>query len=300
MMRQFINLQTDLLRTFVTVVDLGNYTETGAVLGRTQPAISLQIKRLEELAETKLLTSKGRKIELTPEGQSLLGYAREMLRLNDRAVANLHQKKFFGRLRIGLPIDYSVGYFQKLIAEFSHLNKDVTLDIRCDWSTGLLSDLHKNELDLTLAITDTMPQPYVSLYWRERPIWVCARGYKIDSEKPLDIVAHPKGCFYRKRMIDALNTEGRDWRIAFESPGITALQNAVLDGMGVSALTKKTLLPGMQVLAPAEGFPTLANLHVGLFYKHTNLSDAALKVIELISDSVKTFNPKLSSQEQRR
>ncbi len=289
MTRKFTNLQTDLLRTFVTVVDLRNYTETGNVLGRTQPAISLQIKRLEEIVGAKLIKHEGKQVELTPDGQTLLGYAREMLRLNDRAVANLHQTTAHGTLTIGLPVDYSIDFFQSIIARFSRENPAVLLDIRCDRSRELLAALHVDDLDMAIAITDEMPAPHVSLYWSERPVWVCARKHKIDPDKPLRVIAHPDGCFYRRRMIDALNTEGRDWRVSFESLGVSALQKAVLDGMGVTALTKKTLLPGMRILTPSEGFPLLSNIHIGLFYKHVKLSDAALKLIEQITEEVSSF-----------
>jgi DNA-binding transcriptional LysR family regulator len=287
--RRFTNLQTDLLRTFVTVVDLRNFTETGKALGRTQPAISLQIKRLEEVAGVKLLRNRGKRIELTADGQELLGYAREMLRLNDRAVANLHRVKLLGTLRIGLPIDYSIEYFQKIIGEFSRANPQVLLDIRCDRSRDLLGALHVDDLDMAISMTDMMPAPHVSLYWSERPVWACGRDYRVSPDAPVRIVAHPDGCFYRKRMVDALNAEGRDWHVAFESPGISALQTAVLDGMGVTALTRKTLLPGMRILSPKDGFPKLANIHIGLFYKHILMSDAALKLIEQITEGVSAF-----------
>ena len=289
MMRKFTNLQTDLLRTFVTVADLRNYTETGNILGRTQPAISLQIKRLEDVAGSKLIELKGKRVELTPDGQTLLGYAREILRLNDRAVANLQQAAFFGTLRIGLPVDYSIDFFQSIIANFSRENPAVLLDIRCDRSSELLSALHVDKLDMTIAITDTMPAPHVSIYWSERPVWACAREYQIDPDQPLKLIAHPDGCFYRKRMIDSLNSEGKDWRVSFESLGVSALQKAVLDGMGVTALTKKTLLPGMRVLTPNDGFPKLSNIHIELFSKHIKMSDAALKLIEQITEDVSTF-----------
>lgn len=289
MMRKFTNLQTDLLRTFVTVADLRNYTETGNILGRTQPAISLQIKRLEDVAGSKLIVLKGKQVELTPDGQTLLSYAREMLRLNDRAVANLQQAAFLGTLRIGLPVDYSIEFFQSIIAKFSRENPAVSLDIRCDFSNELLSALHVDDLDMTIAITDAMPAPHVSIYWSERPVWACARDHRIDPDQPLKIVAHPQGCPYRKRMIDTLNSEGRDWRVSFESLGVSALQKAVLHSMGVTALTKKTLLPGMRILTPSDGFPQLSNIHVGLFYKHVKMSDAALKLIEQITEEVSTF-----------
>jgi len=297
MMTRFTNLQTDLLRTFVTVVDLRNFTETGKALGRTQPAISLQIKRLEEIAGVKLLSHKGKRIDLTTDGQELLGYAREMLRLNDRAVANLHRVKLLGILRIGLPIDYSIEYFQSIIVGFSRANPQILLDIRCNLSRDLLASLHVDDLDMVIAITDVMPAPHVSLYWSEHPIWVCRRDYRIDPDTPVKIIAHPDGCFYRKRMIDALNAVGRNWHVSFETPGISALQNAIVEGMGVTALTKKTLLPGMRVLTPKEGFARLANVHVGLFYKHIKMSDAALKLIEQITEGVKAFQSPTPSNE---
>ncbi|MCB1831984.1 MAG: LysR family transcriptional regulator [Geminicoccaceae bacterium] len=289
MMRRFTNLQTDLLRTFVTVADLRSYTKTGSALGRTQPAISLQIKRLEEIAGSTLVEIHGKQIDLTPAGQTLLGYARGILRLNDRAVANLQQAAFMGTLRIGLPVDYSIDFFQSIIARFSADNPAVLLDIRCDWSRNLLSALHVDDLDMTIAITDAMPAPHVSIYWSERPVWACARDCRIDPDQPLKVVAHPQGCPYRKRMIDALNSEGRDWRVSFESLGVSALQKAVLHSMGVTALTKKTLLPGMRILTPSDGFPQLSKIHVGLFYKHVKMSDAALRLIEQISEEVSTF-----------
>ncbi|HEY9039665.1 MAG TPA: LysR substrate-binding domain-containing protein [Roseovarius sp.] len=288
-MRRFTNLQTDLLRTFVTVVDLRSFTETGRALGRTQPAISLQIKRLEEVAGVKLLSDSRKKIELTADGQALLEYAREMLRLNDRAVANLQRAKLLGTLSIGLPVDYSIEYFQKIIGEFSRSNPQVLLDIRCNRSRDLLAALDVDDLDLAICITDVVPAPHLSLYWSERPVWACAGDYRIDPDTPVRIIAHPEGCFYRKRMVDALDIEGRDWHVAFESPGISAVQKAVLHGMGVTALTSKTLLPGMRILSPKEGFPKLANIHVGLFYKHIKISDAALKLIEQITEGVSAF-----------
>jgi len=296
MTEQFINLQTDLLRTYVTVIDLGNFTETGNALGRSQPAISLQIKRLEELAGTKLIAIKGRQIELNAEGQLLLGYAREILRLNDRAVANLQQKKFSGALRIGLPVDYSITYFQHIIAKFAVDNPDVELDIRCDRSKDLLTNLHTDKLDMVLAVTNSMPKPYVALHWSERPIWVCHDDFEIDGDKPIKLIAHPEGCHYRQRMIDALSLKGRDWQMHFESPGISALQNAVLDEMGVTALTTITILPGLRKLSPKDGFPDLANIHVGLFYKHIKMSDAALKLIEQISNGVSAFRKPKSAR----
>lgn len=297
MMRKFVNLQTDLLRTFVTVVDMDSYTSAGKALGRTQPAISLQIKRLEELVGTKLVKHTGRKLELTDDGQSLIGYSRDILRVNDSAVAHLFRYNMSGILRIGLPVDYSMDFFQKAINKFTSEHPGVDLEVQCDWSPNLLKRLHADELDVVIAMSDVMPSPYVSLYWSERPMWVCSSDLKIDKQESIPLVVHPEGCAYRARIIQSLESMGQKWRISLCSPGISALQNAVLNGMGISALTNKTLLPGMRVLSELDGFMTLSKLKVGLYYKHSKLSDPALKLIDQLTDQINLIQEVLPKEE---
>jgi DNA-binding transcriptional LysR family regulator len=297
MMRKFVNLQTDLLRTFVTVVDMDSYTSAGKALGRTQPAISLQIKRLEELVGTKLVKHNGRKLELTDDGQSLIGYSRDILRVNDSAVAHLFRYNMSGILRIGLPVDYSMDFFQKAINKFTTEHPDVDLEVQCDWSPNLIERLHADELDVVIAMSDVMPSPYGSLYWSERPMWVCSSDFKIDTQESIPLVVHPEGCAYRARMIQSLESACLKWRISLCSPGISALQNAVLNGMGISALTNKTLLPGMRVLSESDGFTTLSKLKVGLYYKHSRLSDPALKLIDQLTDQINSIQAILPNEE---
>ncbi|MDF1610162.1 LysR substrate-binding domain-containing protein [Hoeflea sp. YIM 152468] len=284
-----MNLQTDLLRTFVTAADLGNYTETGRVLGRTQPAISLQIKRLEQLLDRQLVKHSGKKLNLTGDGQMLLSYARQILQLNDSAASQIRRSNLSGVLRVGLPIDYSIGFFQSEIVNFMQENTGVELDILCGWSRDLLDLLHADQLDIVIAVTDSMPMPYVSLHWSERPYWVCGRDFSLAPGKPVPLVVHPEGCAYRARMLHALEATGQNWRIAFCSPGINALQNAVISGLGISALTRKTYQPGMRKLVVADGFPPLPPINVGIFYKHIRLSDAAIRLVERISNGVAGF-----------
>src|SRR5262245_4065707 len=133
-MRNIINFQTDLLRTFVSVIDLGAYTKAGDVLGRTQPAISLQMRRLEELVGAPLIKQVGRSLILTSEGEMLLSYAREILRLNDEAATYFNRAKIAGVLRVGLPNDYAVAFLQGVITEYGRLNPETSLEIHCGWS----------------------------------------------------------------------------------------------------------------------------------------------------------------------
>lgn len=277
------NLPTDLLRTFISVVELGGHSKAGAVLGRSQPAISLQIRRLEELIRAPLLSQEGRAILPTPAGEALLSYAREMVRINDEAVRYFHRSDVNGVLRIGLPTDYAVAFLQGSLTGFLQSHPDVEMEIHCDLSRELHQQLRSDSLDIIVATMPVQRMPYLSRAWVEQPIWVAADSFRLAEDRPVPLGAHLEGCDYRSRMIEALDGAARRWRMVYTGPGISGLQNAVQNGLCVTALTKATLQPGMRQLTEDEGFPKLEPLRVGLFYKHPRLSVAGL---QLISDLV--------------
>ena len=275
-----INLPTDLLRAFVSVIDLGGYTRAADALGRTQPAISLQMKRLEELAGARLITHEGRELKLTEDGEALAVHARQILRLNDEAVARLKGRQAKGQLRIGLPTDFAVAFLQEAIMDFAKGHEGVTMAIHCDLSRHVLDWLHADELDIAVALLARDRNPYLVRSWEERPIWVTGPDATLHKQDPVPLATHPEGCEYRQRMTSALRSEGRDWRIAYTTPEIGGLQRAVASGLGISALTRKTQLPGMRVLSSRDGFPAMDPIRVGLFYKHQRLSGAGLMLVD--------------------
>lgn len=282
-MAVLVNLPTDLLRTFITVVELGGHSKAGAVLGRSQPAISLQIGRLEELVKAQLLTQEGRAIHPTPAGEALLSYARDMVRVNDEAVNYFHRTDRSGVLRIGLPTDYAVAFLQGTLTRFIQENPSVDLEIHCDLSRELHKKLRGEELDLIIATMQSPRMPYLSRSWVEQPIWAAADSWAPD-DRPVPLGAHLEGCDYRARMLEALDGAGRRWRLVYSGPGISGLQNAVQNGLCVTALTQATLLPGMRPLTEEEGFPRLEPLRIGLFYKHPRLTAAGLHLVsELVA-----------------
>jgi DNA-binding transcriptional LysR family regulator len=282
-MSNITNFQTDLLRTFVSVVELGGHTKAGIALGRSQPAISLQISRLEELVGASLLTKDGRTILPTQEGEKLLTFAREIVRINDEAAHYFRRGDLSGVLRIGLPTDYAMAFLQNTLAMFVRNHPDVDLEVHCGLSRGLHRQMRADELDIIVATMPVTQMPYLSRSWVERPVWAAAKEFKFDPDKPVPLAAHPEGCDYRARMIQSLDSIGRRWRIVYTGSGVSGLQTAVLNGLCVSALTRPTLLEGMRVVGEEEGMPPLENLRVGLFYKHPRLSAAG---INLVSDLV--------------
>lgn len=282
----FTNLPTDVLRTFLAVIDLESFTKAGQILGRTQPAVSLQIHKLEDLVGHRLIDTSGRGISLTREGEMLARYARQLLAMNDEIVARLQKRDTAGSLRVGLPTDYAVSFFQKSLSSFVRLNPEAEMSIHCDTSEELLKTFAADELDVAIAMFDETPAPGLIYSWAEKPIWVTAADSDADRRNPVPIAAHPVGCHYRSRMTKSLDQIGRGWRIVYSSPGINGLQQAVQSGLAVTALTRRTLLRGMRPLSEKDGFPALADIHVGLHFKNTGASTAALLLVNYIMQAL--------------
>jgi len=274
------NLSIDLIRTLITISEVGGYTRAAQVLGRTQPAITLQIKRLEAIVNAKLISQVGQKSILTDDGQLLAVYARKILRLNDDALAKFSTHTAGDTLRIGLPTDFATAYLQKALMQFNHRKPAVQLKIRCDLSAKLLEELHEDEHDIVIALYSDEDNQYLSHHWSQQPIWVCAEQFDLNQQQPIPIVAHHEGCTYRDRMTSALSRERRQWNIVFSAPGIAELQRAVLASFGVTALTRATLLDGMREMDEDEGFPDLPPVQLGIFYRHSQMSEAGSVLIK--------------------
>ncbi len=269
-----INVPTDLLRTFVTVVDLGSYTRAAEALGRTQPAVSLQIRRLEELLRTKLLKTDGRQVRLTDAGVGLGPYARQMLRLNDDIVAHFANESLSGWIRVGLPTDFSNAFLLGAITRFAASHPDVRIEVESLLSRDLRTELAADRLDIAIGITPSQDEAYLVSSATITPLWAVAESFEWAPRSTLPIVRHPDPCEYGERMRQALRTNRKSWKTLMVASDVAGIQAAVVAGIGASALTPATLTPGMRVGRADEGFPPLAPMKIGLFYKHARLSKA--------------------------
>jgi DNA-binding transcriptional LysR family regulator len=283
---KIVNLPTELLRTFVTVIEVRNYTRAADLLSRTQPAISLQLQRLEQLTGQKLILRDGRDMTLTEQGEALATLARQILRLNDLAVSQFDPPAQGDKLRIGLPLDYAVNLLQASLTEFVKEHPSAQIEIRCDLSQNLIDAMQNDEIDLAIALFHGSDQQYLFRQWREVPSWVGAEDFDLSRFQEIPLVVHPHGCVYRERMTEALNFVNRPWRIAYSSPGIGGLQNAVRDGLGLSCLTGPTQCDGMRRLGLSDGLPNLEPLHIGLFFRQTRLGKVGHAAVDCISHTV--------------
>ena len=280
------NIDTDLLRTFVTLVDLGGFTRAGEALGRSQPAISLQMKRLEELLGVPLLRRDAREVGLTAEGEARMVYARQILCLNDEALAALGPVRGGEGVRLGIPNDFAALLLPAVLGRFAGDPGGESLSVECELSHVLLERLAQGALDVVVAMhRDPVAPPAAMLRaWTERLVWVGSGESALASQSPIPLVAYPDGCAYRRAMLRALDLAGRPWRIGFESPGFGAIQAAIQAGLGISVMAERTVPPGLRPMVLAYGLPGLADMIVGLHFDPDNMSVAGRRLVTALME----------------
>ncbi|WP_085901681.1 LysR substrate-binding domain-containing protein [Kiloniella majae] len=281
-----INIPTDLLRTFSTVNDLGSITRAAETLGRSQPAISLQLQRLEDLLEISLFNRSGRKISLTEEGEILRGYAKQILAQNDEVISRLKTPKVGGVVRVGLPNDFAVSLLPTILGGFTSAHDGITLEVDCGISRDLIQAVDKNDYDVVIALCADTPSPSLAKTWSDRLAWVGNGDIALLSQDTLPLIVYPQGCIYRQRSVDALNRAGKKWRISYSSPSQSGIEAAVKAGLGLTVLSEKTVPDSLEVVPVESGYPGLADVEVGLFYRQGDLSEAGLRLVNYITASM--------------
>lgn len=240
-------LDLELLRTFVGVVDSGGFTRAGARLFRSQSTISQQIKRLEEQIGKPLLMREGRSSSVTEAGETLLGYARRMLVLDDEARAVLVRSEADEIIRVGVSEDFANRHLARVLATFGRKHPGVRLDIRADLSANLQRDYEVGDLDVALLKGD-VPSPDADRQWRERLFWIGSKKGPLPSLEPVPLALFPQGCVFRRQALERLDTDARHWRVAFVSPSLAGLQAAVAAGIAISPIGESSLSKDLKVL----------------------------------------------------
>jgi DNA-binding transcriptional LysR family regulator len=287
------NIPMDLLRTLATVADAGSVTRAAASLGRSQPAISLQMKRLEDIVGGSLFHWDGRRMSLTDSGETLLGYAIQIVGLNDEAIGRLARPRLEGHVTVGTPNDFAVTFLPQVLGRFTERYPGVTLEVSCDLSARLLSRFAAGRpgFDLILAMQAGRPVGRPAYQWTEELIWAAAPGDAAWKRRPLPLVVYPEGCIYRLRLTQALDAAGIPWRIVFCSASLAGLQAAVVSGLGITVLARSTVLQGLQSPEPAKALPALAPATIGLYQRPHRLASAAPTLAKFIAEAFGALQP---------
>ena len=235
MTNRLVNLDIDLVRAFLAVVETGSFTRAAALLGRTQPAISLQIRRLEDQVRSPLLVRGARAVSLTTEGAGLLPQARRLLRLNDEIIATLGDGDLEGEVRFGAPEDIATMHLPGILGVFARSHPRIRLAVTCDYTANLLDQLSRGMLDLALIKREPVGPDLGVRVWREPLVWVALEAALAEAT-PLPLIIAPPPDIYRKRALGALQQAGIPFRAAFTSPSLAGQMAALRAGLGVGVL----------------------------------------------------------------
>ncbi len=278
-------LDVDQLRTFIAIAETGSFTRAAEVVNKTQSAVSMQMKRLEERLERPIFARDGRASKLTDDGQRLLDFARRIVKLNVETIAAFSDAEMSGRVRLGVPDDYADRYLPEIMARFSRVYPGVELSVICEPSVDLLERIDANELDLAI-VTNCESKRASETFRRERLLWVTSSRHATHAEERVPLALGRPTCSWRGIACERLETVARPYRVLYSSSNAGAVAAAVLAGLAVSVLPESGLRTGMRVLSPADGFPDLPSCHVGLVRNAHDGSTLAVALAEHIISSL--------------
>lgn len=201
-------LDVDQLRTFVAIAETGSFTKAAEVVSKTQSAVSMQMKRLEERLERPIFARDGRASKLTDDGQRLLDYARRIIKLNVETIAAFSDAELSGRVRLGVPDDYADRYLPEIMARFSRAYPSVELSVICEPSVDLLERIDANEIDLAI-VTNCESKRASETFRRERLLWVTSNRHATHTEERLPLALGRPTCSWRRSAVDRLETMAR-------------------------------------------------------------------------------------------
>ncbi len=278
-MANYPSIDAELLRSFVAIADHGGFTRAAEAVNRTQSAISMQMKRLEEdVLQRSLFERDGRQVKLTPEGQVLLGYARRILKLHGEVLTTLREPHMVGSVRIGTPDDYVMRFLPGILSRFAQSYPLVQVEVHCEPSFLLLQ-----RRDLDLSIVTREPGTEIGqLLRRERFVWAEAPGFNTHEQRPMPLAMFNTDCLCRAWACNALDGLDLAYRVAYTSPSLSALLAVVGAGLAVSAQLQSVVPPELRLLGKAEGMPELPLASIMLLRSERNRSQASETLAEHI------------------
>lgn len=278
-----MNLDLDLLRTFVAVADLNTFAAAAAAVCRTQSAVSQQMQRLEQLVGKELFARHGRNKLLTEHGIQLLGYARKILRFNDEACMSLMFSNLQGVLTLGASDESADTILPFLLNRISSVYPKLSLDVSVKRNAFMVEMLKENEVDL--VVTTHRPGQFDSLTLRTSPThWYCAAEYVLQKGEPIPLVLLDDPSPFRDMVLAALNEAGIPWRLAYVASTLPAVRAAVKAGLGVTARPVEMMSPDLRVLGQSEGLPSLPDTEYLLCHNAASNNELAKVVFEAMEN----------------
>ena len=278
-----INLPLAALRTFVAIHETGGFTSAAESLGLTQPNVSQQVKRLEQILNQELFVRGHRQRGLTAAGETLLENARRMVRLNDQAVTQLTLSPVAGSLRLGLPHEFTTSILPELVGDFSQAHSGVAIEVYCELSKTLLANIR--DYDVVIALHDEPEGRGSGIRLRKEPLsWVGDLGYQLPAEsEPIEVIVAPDPCIYRDTLTRSLSSADRSFITRLTSTSYSAVCAAVSTGMGITVLAKSVVPETLRVLDESR-LPALPDVDLRLHHESANASEATDSFVRFVRE----------------
>jgi len=275
------DLDSSLLRTFVTVVELGSVSGAAQRLSRTQAAVSMAIKRLEDDVGQRLLERSPRGMAPTDAGHALLPYAHRILGAAAEARRQLAGRHVEGQVRLGMFEDVATGRLPHALRRFASVYQRVAVDLSVDRSRALAEGFQAGRFDLVIGDRATFgaaATPVVA--WSLPLFWVGARAFELDAGQPVPLVVFDGPCVWQQGAFSALSAAGVPWRVVCTSTSLLAILSAVDAGLGLAVLLGDTIRAStMRVVGAAEGLVPLPHASFGLYAAEAAASSAAVTAL---------------------
>ena len=265
-----MNLQIDYLRTFIEVADTKGFTRAGIQVNRSQSAVSMQIKRLENEIGKPLFERIGKKAKLTAEGNILIKYARQIVKEHDDAVVALSKPWLKGFIRFGSPEHYTSGVLPNLLARFASSYPDVLVEMRCENSDKIKEAVDKGELDIGLC---TQISGGGQVIYHDPVVWVSNPGFVVPKNKALSLAVFEEDCIFRTWALEALEKAGITYRIVYVSRSISGLLDAVRAGLAIAPVVQSNVPSDLIIVGIENGLPVLPVSNIVLHKAKKALSE---------------------------
>jgi len=257
-------LELDVLRTFVAIAETGSFTLAASVVFRTPSAVSMQIKKLEDNLGRQVFLRDARSVSLTADGEMLLGYAKRLLALNREAMAKFIMPDIKGVVHLGSPDDYGERVLPTVLKRFAQSHPSIAVNVTIDQSSNLKRRLADRQLDLTLITVCQTPPEGAEILLTEPVVWAGAKGGSAHLCEPLPVSLWEEGCVWRANALEALERQGRNYRVAYMSAHTAGQRSAILSDLAVAPLAKSFIGEDIVALGAKDGMPELSNYNLAM------------------------------------
>src|SRR5690606_34739306 len=231
---------------------------------RTPSAVSMQIKKLEEILGVSVFWRDARSVTLTPDGEILLGYARRLLALNREAVAKFVLPDISGVVRLGSPDDFGERVLPNVLKRFARSHPCIAVDVTIDMSANLHKRMNERSLDIVLVTACRNIPVGAEVVLTEPIVWAGARGGSAHLRAPLPVSLWEEGCAWRASALEALATADRNYRVAYSSAHTAGQRAAILADLAVAPLPKSFIGDDLVELTEDDGLPAMGSYQIGM------------------------------------